>query len=215
MRGMIIALIALGLTVAACESDPFGNDPVRRRAVQNPIEHNTGVGEAMAGDASAVPIVTVDLPNNVKEPAHVHTIADDIGNAAAPTTNPANPASQPAAAADWIKVIRQQKKEDKITISADAAGTPVITVICSSGIGSMEIQRVGERWPEAISVHLMYDAANHFTNLEGFSANLQVDQLSKQEVKSVIHKADGTADLTIPVESTSKLLMVDWVDAWR
>jgi hypothetical protein len=88
------------LTLAACESDFVANPsrPRPTRAVQSPVESNSATSEVLGGGATAVPIMSVDLPNNKDEHAQVHTIGDVFGNGN-PATRPANTAN-PAPAGD-------------------------------------------------------------------------------------------------------------------
>jgi hypothetical protein len=94
-----LLLLSLFL-LTACESD-FVTDPSRprpTRAVQSPVERNSATSEVLGGGAAAVPIMSVDLPNNKDEHAQVHTIGDVFHNNT-PTTRPVNTAN-PAPAGD-------------------------------------------------------------------------------------------------------------------
>jgi hypothetical protein len=86
------AAVVLAGMLVACESDAGGPRP--QRAVRIDDDTMSPGSEAMGpvgGANDTVPLVTVDMPNNPKEPVVVRTIVQNVQE----TFNP--PATQPVA----------------------------------------------------------------------------------------------------------------------
>jgi hypothetical protein len=235
----IASAVAVPLSGCADGGDPVNlqGGPLRGRAVSNPFSVGSANDEVFARNSGAMPLLTIEFSGDRNTPDHVHSVMDDIGSitgspatqAPATASGPANAATHAAtqAAADLglvptppgtnseeIKITAQQKAADKISITHDNEANVDLWITCSSGIGAVTLERVGDNWPPLIRLHLSYDKEKPFTRLEGLEA-AEISADKRVALKTTLDKEAGKGQVTIPGFSRAQQIQIQWVDAYR
>ena len=233
----LLCLVCMTAALAGCaefEDDP--NKPRPMRAVESPVGSASANSELMGPAVSAVPLVTVELPNRRNQEPQVHTIMEPLmalaqAGPAAPATQAATrPATQPATAPASapaeplvpptviltdapMRVVPKAKAAD--TVSATAEGEKVlVSVVSESGIGSAVLERTGEQWPASISVRFTH-GARPFTRLEGFNAAELTEGGARVALRVEVNRDAATATISIPQFVRSTRISIEWVDMYR